>query len=525
MRLLWISLLALATCCGCKGFSKKSEIDRFLSQTDPVQDVSNQSLAGNSTTTNKNADLTTKVSNPIQPSSSKAEFKLSSVDSVIGSGLNEIKPPTTRTPNPKPEYKPLYIVPKNSEIKIAGKPNNESNPLRPRHPRPKWTLRELVKTWSSELASRNASTNTKPCPIIDCDTCNPVKKKPNRFVAAPYVSADNLDSFAVKHNTSLTSYNAPAANHPLDHVSPATPNQPMAPMAIPANPCQDGCNRHCGCRQTIQTIGYNEVVDEHPKKQVFNDPLEDWVNSESPDANWNEHLQQTLETLANEVEFNNEQCNPCKLRLLRLLSDNIIRATEPIESISPETQTAFIAQMSAIEKMIELAEKDWNQTDAKKRSVLIRDCLSNLQTAVAAMVKQTPLQIQNPQLCTEIRGFGQYKSVQTEQPSNSNLLLYCEVENLSHTQTDRQKPVVFETKIQGEIEIVDGRGKQISHHKFPIVTDSSRRLRRDYFVYFPIRTPRQSGAYKIIARVRDLNRKRNSAQNQIAETSTELIVR
>ena len=530
MRFTYFLLLALVTAAGCKGFSKKTEIDRFLSQNDWQKDGADSKSLPSKTA------LASVPTSKESTSLASRQFKLSSVDSVIGSGLNDLKTNPT-PPNIKDlEYRPLHELPqkkKETRIVSANRSDQWSNPLRPRKPKTRWTLRELVKVWSGEL-SRSTANAEKPCPIIDCDTCQAKTFKDHqKFVkAAPPkpVSPANTNQLTKTDSELAQLLPGPLTQHiaeqkPLNDSNLQITSSPVPAMSI----CQNRCNDDdCVCDTTmIKKTGYVETVASHPPVNVINDPLEDWVNSETPEtSDWNEHLTQTLETLSNEVEFNMDNANPCKLRLLRLLAGNIVQATEPINTISADAQLAFAAQMSAIEKMISLAEKNWDKANGQQRIQLFRDCLSHLKEAVAAIASHAPLEVANLQACTEIRGFGQYTTAGKTQNTNADVLLYCEIENLTNKKSSSKNDVRFETKIHGEVEIVDEKGKRIKLQEFPAIKDSSRRIRRDFFIYFPIRTPQEPGNYKVIARIRDLNRNATSEEDrQVAEISTELVVR
>lgn len=138
------------------------------------------------------------------------------------------------------------------------------------------------------------------------------------------------------------------------------------------------------------------------------------------------------------------------------------------------------------------------------------------------MAEASPMQIRTIELCTEIHGYGQYQLAHSDHLKSENeILVYCEVENLASKPFRHEDTDYFETRVQGQVQILDEQGKEVARYDFDPVNDQSRRIRRDYFVFFPFRIPQlREGRYRVIARLVDLNR-----QDAIATNESPLLVR
>lgn len=120
---------------------------------------------------------------------------------------------------------------------------------------------------------------------------------------------------------------------------------------------------------------------------------------------------------------------------------------------------------------------------------------------------KTHLELSNGAFCTEISGFGQFKTFPSNEfRSNQRMLVYVEIENYVSAPTEIEFEMQYTTRLRGRYAIFDEQGREVQQSEYPVVEDIARRKRRDFYMYFPIKLNElQPGNYQLKLQVEDLN--------------------
>ena len=113
----------------------------------------------------------------------------------------------------------------------------------------------------------------------------------------------------------------------------------------------------------------------------------------------------------------------------------------------------------------------------------------------------------NVALCTEVKGFGQFKPFPTASfEAGQRMLVYCELENFASKQTIVDFESRFVTRLRGRYEIHNAEGRVVQVTEYPVVEDIARNQRQDFYMHFPVQLgDLPPGPYQIELRVEDLN--------------------
>ena len=134
------------------------------------------------------------------------------------------------------------------------------------------------------------------------------------------------------------------------------------------------------------------------------------------------------------------------------------------------------------------------------------ETLEHLRSAVAQLESIASLKLSSGQFCTEISGFGQFRTF----PSNvfaagQKMLMYCEVQNYKTEQHRTATGDDFRTRLRGSFAIYDATGKVVQQAEFPTVDDIARKRRRDFYMYMPVTLgDLPAGQYVLHALVEDV---------------------
>jgi hypothetical protein len=133
--------------------------------------------------------------------------------------------------------------------------------------------------------------------------------------------------------------------------------------------------------------------------------------------------------------------------------------------------------------------------------------LEHLREAISQLEKLVSLKVNHGTLCTEVRGFGQYK------PFSSNefrigqpVLLYCEIENFCSIEEECSSGELdYRTRLKSSLVICREDGTVAQQAEFPVVEDIARNRRRDFYLYVPFTVGElPAGKYRAHLMVDDL---------------------
>jgi hypothetical protein len=132
--------------------------------------------------------------------------------------------------------------------------------------------------------------------------------------------------------------------------------------------------------------------------------------------------------------------------------------------------------------------------------------LDHLRAAIVQLESLVSLKVTRGALCSEIRGFGQYKPFPgTELRTGQEVLLYCELENFCSTATPEANHSGFCTRLKSSLVICREDGSVAQQAEFPIVEDVARNRRRDFYLYVPFTVGElPAGKYRVHLLVDDL---------------------
>ena len=143
------------------------------------------------------------------------------------------------------------------------------------------------------------------------------------------------------------------------------------------------------------------------------------------------------------------------------------------------------------------------EADAPDAAPCAAEARPILAEALAKVSEAAPLAIRNLAFCTEVLSYGRAKQVdKCEFFQNQEVLLYAEAENFASEPTRTG----YHTSLRSNCRILDARGAQVDKHDFAATDDYCQQPRRDFFIAYRIRLPKQMapGAYTLRLSIEDL---------------------
>ena len=296
-------------------------------------------------------------------------------------------------------------------------------------------------------------------------------------------------------------YEAPAQMTALSRVNPSTTYAPAPSMN----------------RETAEHFPLTEMESDPIAEAVSAiDEREPEVRIEVVDTTvpWTVKLEETIENvkdqLSKEVDANAKNGLEVNLRLLEVLERQMqdIDQREQQNMLTNGEKQYWQHQLDAITSMLDASQT----TQTAARNLAAEDTLGHLRKAVERLESLANLSVSNGAFCTEISGFGQFKSFPTTNfRARQKMLIYCEVENyLSEEKVVNESPQVH-TRLRGSLAIYNAQGKSVQRAEFPVVDDIARKRRRDFYMYFPVQLgDLPAGQYKLVLMVEDLNGNKSS---------------
>ena len=252
-------------------------------------------------------------------------------------------------------------------------------------------------------------------------------------------------------------------------------------------------------------------------------PSEDQANSKSASsATEPSELSETLKNLR-KVIADSESLDPAaeftaEFTALELLTERV-SVLAASESDPTEAQSLCEHQLQALVATLRPDSLDISRPEG--RQIAMRT-LEHLREAISQLEKLVSLKITHGTLCTEVRGFGQYK------PFSSNefrvgqpVLLYCEIENFSSVEEKAQSDVSdYRTRLKSSLVICREDGTVAQQAEFPVVEDVARNRRRDFYLYVPFTVGELSpGKYRAHLMVDDLQGRKQAVLDPPVEFS------
>jgi hypothetical protein len=209
-----------------------------------------------------------------------------------------------------------------------------------------------------------------------------------------------------------------------------------------------------------------------------------------PSADWRQRLTGTIEALEAEVARDpsapGEMAEQARLRMLYAAAGRREDAARPIAEAPPPTQEFLSKELDGLTAWFD-AEKT---PDPSRRAA---ETKPELAEALAKLAEAAPLAVRNVAFCTEVQSYGCAKRFERYAfEAHQEVLLYAEVENFASEFT----PKGYHTSLRSSYELLDVRGQRVAQQAFAATEEYCQNLRRDFFIGYHLRLPKEIGPGK-----------------------------
>ncbi|QEG24614.1 hypothetical protein [Mariniblastus fucicola] len=225
---------------------------------------------------------------------------------------------------------------------------------------------------------------------------------------------------------------------------------------------------------------------------------------------WKSRLDEAIELA--EVRLNRmnqpSDASVVNLRLLKALRGQMeqVEASPGTADYSENESQYWQHQLEAITTMLSSTAGENQAVTDYHRHQTAHETLEHLRSAVAQLESIASLKVTSGQFCTEITGFGQFRTFpSTTFSAGQKMLVYCEVENHKTIESQTATGNDFRTRLRGSFAIYNANGKVVQQAEFPTVDDVARKRRRDFYMYMPVTLgDLPAGQYVLHALVEDI---------------------
>ena len=195
------------------------------------------------------------------------------------------------------------------------------------------------------------------------------------------------------------------------------------------------------------------------------------------------------------------------LRLLKALRRQMKQMETAPGEIPPMEARYWQHQLEAITSMLGTPTGESQALTDYHRHQSAHKTLAHLRNAVSQLESIASLRVSSGQFCTEITGFGQFRTFDSNQfKAGQKMLVYCEVENYRTIENQSATGSDFRTRLRGSFAIYDAGGKVVQQAEYPTVDDVARKRRRDFYMYMPVTLgDLPAGEYMLHALVEDIH--------------------
>jgi len=220
---------------------------------------------------------------------------------------------------------------------------------------------------------------------------------------------------------------------------------------------------------------------------------------------WRQRLNGAIEALEDETPPSPttpaELTQHARLRLLYLAAGRREDAERPIPDVAPATQEFLSKELAGLGTWLDAEQAP----DPVCRTVEAKVALTE---ALAKLGEAAPLLVRNATFCTEVLSFGCIKRFdKCEFFQDQNVLLYAELENFTSEPIEKG----FRTSLRSGYQIVDRLGQPVVWHEFAPMQDHCKNARRDFFIAYHVRLPKQiaPGKYMLRLLIQDTTRQKS----------------
>ena len=226
---------------------------------------------------------------------------------------------------------------------------------------------------------------------------------------------------------------------------------------------------------------------------------------------WRSRLHQTIglveEQLDGNVDSETRTSLEINLRLLDVLSRQMGDIAQEERTFTESENQFWQHQLEAITSMMRTANLEDGRDNNLLQHQTAHETLVHLRQAIAELESLANLKVESGAFCTEVSGYGQFKTFPTDTfDAGQKVLVYCEVENYNSEEQAAETGSTFHTRLRGSYAIYDSAGHAVQQAEFPVVEDVARRRRRDFYMHLPITIgDLSSGNYELHLLIEDLN--------------------
>ena len=212
-------------------------------------------------------------------------------------------------------------------------------------------------------------------------------------------------------------------------------------------------------------------------------------------SNWRQRLNDAIEALEAETPVNpttpGELAQHARLRMLYAAAGRRQDAARPIPDASPATQQFVSKELEGLGAWLDAEQVP----DPARRAA---EAEPALREALARLGETAPLLVRNASFCSEVLSFARIKRFDKQEfVADQEVLLYAELENFVPEPTERG----FHTSLRSAYQILDALGRPIVRRDFASAEEYGKNARRDFFIAFRVRLPRQIAPGKYMLRL------------------------
>lgn len=163
------------------------------------------------------------------------------------------------------------------------------------------------------------------------------------------------------------------------------------------------------------------------------------------------------------------------------------------DELDPQHQLAFEHQLNALKLLMA-------SNPSPEQLALVQE---EFQLAAKHLAQSSgKLKLSNLEFCQQIESYGRFIPFEGNRfAPGQQVLLYCEVDHFVPAEQDG----MFETRIQGQFQIIDADNNVLVDQALPLDTQLSRNRLRDYYVGYHMTLPRQlpTGSYRLQVTLED----------------------
>jgi hypothetical protein len=233
-----------------------------------------------------------------------------------------------------------------------------------------------------------------------------------------------------------------------------------------------------------------------PEDEMFEWRLGDSIASE-PD------LGPAFTTSANTLDA--ETLPPVQLAMLRLVAGDLAGAQLALTSLPMTEQSFWASQLAALAVLMDDSSDEPPAARSVRRTERARHGLVYLRDACRRLGEMAPLRASAARFCRRVDGFGQYELATEPYKPGQPLLIYCQVDNLGSRAIESDGAAQFQAALQARWAITNQQGVVCQQCEYPVITDTSREQRGDFYIHLPLTVPAlPAGTYHVALMIDDL---------------------